>query len=324
MRTEFTLSYVLTTRNKLPLLKELVKRLVANAQPDEEIIIIDAASTDGTTEFLRELHREGHIHQFISERDRGEAHGLNKGILRARGQLIKVLSDDDAFYWPGIQACKQFLLEHPECHLMGAQSANTLFERPEAVYICREFDRDFEEWRRTGRRFFFNGLPLMLRRSALPLVGLFNADCIAVDFEFTLRVTGSANLAWYDSVLALRIDNSASNYRTQSARILAEVKRYAQMYDRMDYVTGNQPPPPTALQRLRRVAGATKRRILGRIFTPPPPPASPPSVQRTPAKVMELCDAWLVEHHRKHPGRVLVREEPRAVPAATPPAPVRS
>ncbi len=38
MNKEITLSYVLTTRNKLPYLKEVMKRLLENVQPDEEIV----------------------------------------------------------------------------------------------------------------------------------------------------------------------------------------------------------------------------------------------------------------------------------------------
>ena len=95
--SEYTLSYVLTTYNKLPYLRQVVERLVAARQPDEEIIVCDGGSSDGTPEYLSQLHQAGHIQQFVSERDKGEAHGFNKAMLRAKGELLKLVTDDDAF-----------------------------------------------------------------------------------------------------------------------------------------------------------------------------------------------------------------------------------
>src|SRR5215813_13826275 len=118
-----TLSYVLTTRNKLPLLQCVLDRLFEQIKQDEEIVVVDGASTDGTRPFLEGLYAAGRIHQWISEPDCGEAHGYNKGVLLARGELIKLISDDDAFYWPGIQACKAFMLAHPEVDLLAANGA---------------------------------------------------------------------------------------------------------------------------------------------------------------------------------------------------------
>ena len=94
------LSWIITTRNKLAFLKEVLHRLLSDLHEDEEIIVVDGASTDGTVEYLTELHRQGLIHHFLSEPDHGEAEGFNKGMLLANGRLIKILTDDDAFYLP--------------------------------------------------------------------------------------------------------------------------------------------------------------------------------------------------------------------------------
>ena len=63
------LSYVLTTRNKLPYLTYGLNNLIQNLQKDEEIIVVDANSNDGTVDFLKNLYKDGKIQQFISEKD---------------------------------------------------------------------------------------------------------------------------------------------------------------------------------------------------------------------------------------------------------------
>ena len=59
---KYNLSYVLTTRNKLPYLKEVMTRLIENVQDDEEIVVVDGASTDGSVEYLKNQFEKGHIH----------------------------------------------------------------------------------------------------------------------------------------------------------------------------------------------------------------------------------------------------------------------
>ena len=107
---EIKLSYLITTRNKLPYLKEALGRLIKNAGEDEEIVVADGSSTDGTKEYLSQLYQNGKIHKFISEPDQNEAHGFNKCFVMARGELLKVVSDDDVFYYPAIRECKKFCL----------------------------------------------------------------------------------------------------------------------------------------------------------------------------------------------------------------------
>ena len=100
---EKNLSYVLTTYNKLSYLKVTVPQLLAACDEDDEIVVYDGGSTDGTREYFQKLFEEGKIHQFKSEKDFGEANGYNKAMLAAKGKIIKIISDDDAYYFPGIK-----------------------------------------------------------------------------------------------------------------------------------------------------------------------------------------------------------------------------
>ncbi|WP_133273804.1 glycosyltransferase family 2 protein [Hymenobacter radiodurans] len=107
----YTLSYILTTYNKLPYLKQVLERLIAARQEDEEIVVADGGSKDGTAEYLQSLYAAGQIQQFISERDKGEAHGFNKCMLMAQGEIIKLITDDDAFYYPAIREAANFMIK---------------------------------------------------------------------------------------------------------------------------------------------------------------------------------------------------------------------
>ena len=119
------LSYIIATKNKLPYLKVGLEKLIANKKQDEEILVADGASTDGTKEYLAELKNLGKIDFFISEPDYGLAHALNKLVLQSRGELVKYVSDDDTFNYKVMQECKKFMIEHPEMRRKMGATAKT-------------------------------------------------------------------------------------------------------------------------------------------------------------------------------------------------------
>lgn len=222
------LSYVMTTYNKLPYLKEVMKRLLENVKEDEEIVVVDGASTDGTVEYLVELYKQGKINQFISEPDKGEAHGYNKGLLMAKGSLIKIITDDDAFYYPGIQECKKFMLDHPEIDVVGTNGAGNGQSRSP---IKMSYTQDYALWKNKKIPFAFCGLGLMIRFKSIALVGLCYTGVTRVDAEFSFRITASpANLAWYKEVCWVHIGNSSSNSIKFSELMDVEFKRMEQFY----------------------------------------------------------------------------------------------
>jgi glycosyltransferase involved in cell wall biosynthesis len=233
--SEITLSYVLTTFNKLAFIKVVLPELILNKKNDEEIIVIDGGSTNGTCEFLNELRKSEKINNFISEKDKGEAHGFNKGVLLAKGILIKIISDDDAFYYPAINICKEYMLLHPELDILAGNTAVTYSNNYKNIDIIRDYQDSFLKWK-DGKilNFAFCGTPVMIRRTSLPLTGLFDIKSGIPDFECTIRVTGFANVAWYTGFPVVNIINNLSN-STNSYNVFKvwpeEWGRFVHFYD---------------------------------------------------------------------------------------------
>jgi len=226
MTTKPTLSYVLTTYNKLPYLKEVMKRLLENVKPDEEIVVTDGASTDGTVEYLSELYRNGKIHKFVSEPDKGEAHGFNKAILMSEGELIKIITDDDVFDYWAISMAREYMLQNMSIDMLTGYASTVSNTELMQVEPIKEFYTEFLNWK-TGmqKTFYSNGLALMIRKSSLQLLGLFNNAVIYIDIEYTIRNNHFANTAFSNLCYAVRISNE------KSKSVIHEKHSKQQMYD---------------------------------------------------------------------------------------------
>lgn len=236
------LSYVVTTYNKLPYLKNVLGTLLQNVGPDEEVVVTDGASTDGTAEYLKELFAAGKIHQLVSEKDKGEAHGWNKAFLMAKGTLIKVITDDDAFDYTEIGKCKEFMLSHPEIDFLGTDGVFTKAVHESAFIDSKHYSGSFfnvnsdysalyNNWRENHKPFNFCGLGWMFRKSSLAVLGLLDTSFVRVDAEFTVRATnGKANLGWYTGKVWARIFNPNSNSLTQNDKIKRDTTRLSRMY----------------------------------------------------------------------------------------------
>jgi GT2 family glycosyltransferase len=75
-----------------------------------EHLVIDGGSTDGTVELLRAADGV----RFISEPDRGLADAVNKGIVRARGEVIGWLNADDAYTGGALHRVGRALEDRPD------------------------------------------------------------------------------------------------------------------------------------------------------------------------------------------------------------------
>ncbi len=93
------LSIVIPIYNEKATLEEIF-RLVQAAPYDKEIIAVDDASTDGSTEILINLAREHqNLRAFYHERNQGKGAALRTGFAQVTGDVV-IIQDADLEYRP--------------------------------------------------------------------------------------------------------------------------------------------------------------------------------------------------------------------------------
>jgi glycosyltransferase involved in cell wall biosynthesis len=227
----YNLSYVIATRNRLPFLKITLENLIKALLPDEEIVIVDGNSTDGSKEYLQGLLEAGSIHQYLSEPDKNQAHGWNKALLMAKGTIIKKIIDDDVFCYYAIQKCKHYMLLH---HNVDVIISNDLGCSLKDYKNVEKFSRlpQFEKWKSgVTPTFTFGDVHMLIRRSALAYTGLYNTSFIMMDWEYALRISQlKANICYYTGYNALSVSHSQTVSSLKNDEVIADQGKKAAVF----------------------------------------------------------------------------------------------
>ena len=89
------ISVVVPSYNQGSYIEETILSIIKQNYPKLELIIIDGGSTDNSVEIIKKY--SSFINYFISEKDNGQAHALNKGFAKASGDLCAYLNSDDCY-----------------------------------------------------------------------------------------------------------------------------------------------------------------------------------------------------------------------------------
>jgi len=92
------LSIIIPVYNEKETIEEILKR-VGSVPQDKEIIVVDDASTDGTTEWLRERAGKD-VNVLFHQKNRGKGAALKTGFERVTGDIV-IIQDADLEYDPG-------------------------------------------------------------------------------------------------------------------------------------------------------------------------------------------------------------------------------
>lgn len=190
-----------------------------------QYLVIDGGSTDGTIDILKKYN--GRL-DWVSEKDRGQSHAVNKGFGRAEGEIIGWLNSDDLYEEGAIQKVVAVFQGNKDCQWL--------------VGRCRIVDEDGLEIRRLITRYkdkwlnrysydrllvedFISQPAVWFRKTFLDEVGLLNEHLhYTMDYDLWLRMGAKIDPEIINDYLASFRYYSKSKTGGELGKSLDEVK----------------------------------------------------------------------------------------------------
>ncbi len=107
-----SLSVITPSFNQAAFLKQTMDSVLRQGIPGMEYIVMDGGSTDGSADLISSY--ADRLTLWRSERDRGQADGVNKGVAASTGEIIGWLNSDDLYLAGAAEKALTYLAEHPD------------------------------------------------------------------------------------------------------------------------------------------------------------------------------------------------------------------
>lgn len=111
-----SISIVVPNYNGGATIDATLRSLIDQNYPRLEILVVDGGSTDNSLEVIRSYER--HIAWWISEKDRGQSHAINKGFARATGEIVNWLPSDDVLLPGALHSIAKAFVQNPEADVV--------------------------------------------------------------------------------------------------------------------------------------------------------------------------------------------------------------
>lgn len=198
------ISIITPSYNQADFLEDTILSVLNQNYPNLEYIIIDGKSTDHSVEIIRKY--ADRLTYWVSEKDNGQSHAINKGLEKATGEIVTWLCSDD-LYVPGtLHEVAGIFLQNPEVDMIHGKSV---------LFGNRKKEQEIGGNIRHLPLCYYSGIPYpqpssFFRKKIFDETGLLNEELhFGMDYDLLVRTALSYSI--------MHIDKVFSRYRLHSS-----------------------------------------------------------------------------------------------------------
>lgn len=193
-------------------IEETIESVLSQDYPNLEHIVIDGGSTDGTVEILKSYDHLGERFRWVSEKDRGQSHAINKGLAMAKGEIIGWLNSDDTYMPHAVKRAVSALQQNPQWGMVYGR-ANYTDEQNQVIgpYPVEPFQLN-----RLYETCFICQPAAFIRKEVFDRVGGIDESFhFCMDYELWMRISKHYPISFIEDVLATSRMHKDSKTMTQ-------------------------------------------------------------------------------------------------------------
>lgn len=205
-------SVITPSYNQADFLEDTIKSVLAQDYPAIEYLIIDGGSTDGSVDIIRKYESE--LEWWISEPDEGQAAAINKGMLRAKGEIVAWLNSDDLYLPGAVSRAVADFQTHPQ---LGLVFGNAVTIDADGCPIRELIFPDWQLEDLIGFRIICQPAVFMAREFYEQVAGLDLNYHFMLDHHLWIRIASLAHIHHIPSMLAAARHHEAAKNVSQAA-----------------------------------------------------------------------------------------------------------
>jgi len=245
-------SIVTPSFNQASYLEQTLLSVLEQDHADLEYLVIDGGSTDGSADIIKKY--ASRLAYWVSEKDSGQADAINKGMARAKGDIVAWLNSDDT-YLPGtVTAAVQAFDANPDAVLVYADML-AVDEHGQTFNTLRYRQLTLEDL----LSFQIIGQPaVFMRRAAFEKSGGLDLSYhLLLDHHLWIRIAAQGRILHLPQTWSAARYHAAAKNRAQAAAFGREAFRILEFVERDNYLA------PT-LAKIKRRATASAHRVDAR------------------------------------------------------------
>lgn len=212
--------------NHARFIRATIESVLSQDYPNVEYIVMDGGSTDETSDVVAPyLDRL----TYVSEKDRGQSHAINKGFAMARGEIVAWLNSDDLYSPGAISTAVRAFLANPSAGVVYGEGYQIDIDGN--VKCVFPHTRPFDLWRLVHVSDYILQQSTFFRKAALDEIGPIREDLhFVMDWDVLIRLGKRYDFVYVPEYLGSLREYDAAKTFSGGIKRAQEIRRMLQSH----------------------------------------------------------------------------------------------